>query len=375
MKRIQLDDITLKDLCNQMIYLDNVLLTERMPSAIKIMGEIKNNVRSENPNRIIAKIENQLSSLQKAMKSDFSKLETFLKNQISAYQKTEEESKAAVMNAINRMNQVGENASASSTQPEAKQTGFGAYLKTLGASVASSFLDLGEGVVDAHIYAVGEVLSWFGVDDNWSENAVSYEVIDYDAWVSDVSPEIAYGWANSVGSGVGKFAGYSALSKVPYAGTALCATAGAGSYAENSMNTQLAETGEINDLKVFGSSLIGSAEGYSAAKLSNVFKKPVDKIQTASAGNAGKGVVNYFTKNGATPIKDMGKVMTGTGKQLLTDSRTYVNSGAQITQYGLSKIGGYDEPFSIGKAIGDTAPNIGASGLEVVAEGIARLAK
>ena len=122
-------------------------------------------------------------------------------------------------------------------------------------SAVEGFINLGEGVVDAHFYGVAKTIQVFGVDDKWAENIISYDfsenMYNFLTEKTGIDNNVANGTINKIGNFVGEWAGDYALSSVPYVGLALCSMAEGGSTVEEKMNQQLSETGTINDWSVF----------------------------------------------------------------------------------------------------------------------------
>ena len=122
---------------------------------------------------------------------------------------------------------------------------FGLGVGQFADSVAKTFLDLGEGLVDAHAFAVGSVAEWVG-DQETAKNARGF--IEYDATEKimdtvvgkenrdfmkqqDVLPDVL----DSIASGIGSSLGMGALSSIPYAGWALTGMAAGGASAEQEL--------------------------------------------------------------------------------------------------------------------------------------------
>lgn len=212
----------------------------------------------------------------------------------------------------------------------------GATVATFAFSVVEGFINVGEGLIDGTIYSVAKTLQVFGVDDKWAEDIIAYDVSGelYD-WAVDatgIDKEIAYGPAHAAGNFVGEMAGYYALSCVPYAGPALTAFAGAGKSVEESINTQLAETGEVDDWKVFGSSALGALEGYGFGKAASGLKAGFNAISKGGLKTTAKETLKAFNKTAIkSTIKNSGKTIAkNAALSTLYDSDTWVETASVL---------------------------------------------
>lgn len=211
----------------------------------------------------------------------------------------------------------------------------GAHAVTFVASAVEGFVDLGEGVIDGTIYGASKALQLFGVDDKWAENIIAYDVSGkmYDGFVdlTGIDKDIAYGPAHTYGNFAGEMGGYYALSAVPYVGTALCCVAGAGSKAEDSINRQLEENGEVNDWIVFGESGLGALEGFGFGKAAQGAKAGFKAIKEVGLKNTLKQTIGSIS--GETlkeTAKNGGKIALKTAGQTLTDADLYVETASVL---------------------------------------------
>lgn len=211
----------------------------------------------------------------------------------------------------------------------------GATAVTFCASVVEGFVDVGEGVFDTLVYGAGKVGEVFGIDNEWAEDIIAYDVSGemYDAFVdaTGIDHDIAYGWAHDAGNFVGEMVGYYALSSVPYVGPALSAMGGAGKGIEDSIKTQLAETGEVNEWKVFGSGLLGAAEGYGFGKATQGFSQGIKAVGKTGVKQTLKSSVSSISKETLkTTAKNSGKIALHTAGQTFTDVDTYIDVASVI---------------------------------------------
>lgn len=179
-------------------------------------------------------------------------------------------------------------ASQQQSQQEAQQTQnkelngwqkFGAGVEEFVDGMAQTFLDLGEGLVDAHAIALGSIAEWTGnkelakntrqfVERDWTDELVNQGNAfgtGVDLWrYANFPSELVFGKeardlsrkedllpdvVDSISSGIGSSLGMGALSSIPYAGWALTGMAAGGASAEQ----QLKENPDLD---------IGSAMGY-----------------------------------------------------------------------------------------------------------------
>ena len=201
------------------------------------------------------------------------------------------------------------------------------YTGTFVFSSVEGFLNLGEGVVDGLIYASAkavQVVSFGHVDDQWAEDIISYDVTGnlYD-WTVDsvgINTEIAYGVAKSVGNFAGETLGYYALSAIPYVGPVVCAFAGAGKKVEESMNYQMATNGEVDDLKVFIDSVVGSVEGLGAGMAAGSMRNGLKNLKSMSfSKDALKATMGSF-----------GDISKQAAINTMTDLDTWVETAAVV---------------------------------------------
>lgn len=358
MAKISLDKEKIESIQIEIDFLTNSLQNEFSPELDDELSAIKQNVLGDELHETINKISSNLKSITTDIGTKFNKLSEFLERQLKTYSITEEELDDNLLNLLNKMREVcGE---------EPFEEGTMAYIKTFGASSLSKFLDLGEGVFDAHVYGTSKIAQLFGVDDKWAEDIISYEVIDYDKWINNVSPNIKHGTAESVGNIVGTIGGYTAISNIPKVGVPLATFAGAGTKTEDSINTQKSSGGEVNDLRTLGASLVGSAEGYSSASIGKMFKEPMKGVATAARNQGGNAAANVVKAAAGSGWKGAATVIKNTPKTVIKDSRTWITAGANDTQQALSKIGGYEEKSNVGSILTTAAPNMGVSGLNVI---------
>ena len=344
----------------------NVLTNNYFKEINNNLEEIKKNISGQELNKIINNIQTNFSSVNKNFKNIFTKLDDFLTSQLKSYYFTEEETSKVLKSVLLKMYTVANsnsntNSVSNNNEVENKQTF--PYVKsdifnnfaTFTISGVSKFYDLGEGVLDSHIYGTGKLLKIFGVDDTWSKNIVKYEIYDYDQIAKYFPEDIAYGTAHSIGNVVGESAGYTTLASVPYVGTALCAFAGAGTAAENSMNEQEKSTGEINDMKVFGDSLVGSAKGYAAGTFAKKIKKPLANAQAQGTGNVVSNIAQGAIKG---KLKGAGAVVTNTIKTASKDERVYISAAAEASKNLLANFGNYKENFDWKSIVTTTVPDL-----------------
>lgn len=140
---------------------------------------------------------------------------------------------------------------------------FGAMYHQARTSVETSFLDLGEGVIDAILTGVGSVADWIGADGlsdtmtDWTK-AEWLSALPEQDWFNDyfgldflfseqaqevgrrdeALPEIV----DNVASGIGSAVGYGLLNMVPVVGPALAWMGGGGAAAEQALNEGASNT-------------------------------------------------------------------------------------------------------------------------------------
>lgn len=172
----------------------------------------------------------------------------------------------------------------------------GATYVTLGASLYTGIIDVGETIVDGTVQACGGLISCgVGLINEEAGDAMKQGIQDfvsYDASgaiydkfveVSGIDEDIAYGWAHTAGTFTGQVVGYAAITVVTGgAGTvALSALAAAGSSAE----TAYANGATFDEALVasLASGTIGALAGGGMDKLGTV----------AKSANTLKGVIGY----------------------------------------------------------------------------------
>ena len=240
----------------------------------------------------------------------------------------------------------------------------GAYVATFASSAVEGFIDLGEGVVDAHIYGIAKTLQIFGVDDKWSEDIIAYDASAemYDAIINatGIDKEIAYGPAHSAGNFVGEMVGYYALSSVPFVGQALCCIGGAGSSIEDSINRQMEEKGEVNDWAVFGESVLGAVEGYGFGKAAQGAKAGFKAVKKAGIKTVLKQTAGSVSKESLKQTaKKSGKIALKTAGQTLVDKDTYIDTASVL---GDDVVHGIETgEWNFGRMAGEAAATIGGN--------------
>ena len=177
---------------------------------------------------------------------------------------------------------------------------FGETAGTFVLSAVEGFLDVGEGVFDSLVYGAGETLQIFGVDDKWAEDIIAYdasaEFYEKAVEITGIDKEVAYGKAHGAGNFVGEMLGYYALSSIPFVGTALSIQGGAGKGIEESINTQLAETGEVKDWKVAVAGGLGALEGYGFGKATQGISSGIKAVGKTGVKQTLKSAVGSVSK-------------------------------------------------------------------------------
>ena len=204
------------------------------------------------------------------------------------------------------------------------------YIITAPMSLVEGFVDVGEGLVDGIVYGLGKGGELFGIDDKWAQDFITFDASAemYGAVVeaAGVDPDIAYGKVHSVCNFVGEMGGYYLLSCVPYVGPALSAVAGFGKGVEESMITQLEETGEINDWKVLAYGGLGALEGYGLGKAGKGIKLGIDALKQMGLSGLKEAAGNFTVKNIFNTItKGSGKIFKAAAINTLTEADTYVD--------------------------------------------------
>ncbi len=176
----------------------------------------------------------------------------------------------------------------------------------------------------------------FGWNDDYDENIMGYDVSGKveDYLDSTIHEDATDSWVTKVGGFVGKALGYKALAAVPFVGVALCAIGGAGVRTEESINTQMAETGCTNDWYILFDSLVGSAEGFGFGYMLHNGSAAQSSIKNGGFKSIGEGIKNMFSggfKSGMTEfIKSIPKVFANTGLSSLTDPAAWAQTGGQF---------------------------------------------
>ncbi len=211
-------------------------------------------------------------------------------------------------------------------------------------SFVGNFLELGEGVVDSHIYGTTKTINAvkldqaFGWDKNYDENIMGYDLsgIVQNAIDGSAHEDAKDSFASGAGEFLGKSIGYKALSSVPYVGIALCAFGGAGAQTEESINRQIEETGCVNDYTVFFDSLIGSIEGFGYGFIFNKGSAANVSIKNGGYKATFEGIKEMFSKgfkNGTWEfIKSVPKVFANTGKNVFKDPAAWAQTGGQLLE-------------------------------------------
>ena len=169
---------------------------------------------------------------------------------------------------------------------------FGLGVGQFADSVAKTFLDLGEGLVDAHAFAVGSVADWFDDDElvEKTKNFIKYDATEkvLDTIVGkdnrdymkqqDVLPDVL----DTIASGIGSSLGMGALSSIPYVGWALTGMAAGGASAEQ----ELIQNPDIDITEAMGYGILnGSVEVASellVGKALGLLGKGVNKVAGGS---------------------------------------------------------------------------------------------
>jgi len=100
---INLDVTRIETIHNELINLDSSLLSNALPELQGTIGNIKNNVQSDNINQILTKIDSQVSSISSALKSDLKRLEEFLTTQVGSYTTSNLTATEKIMKVVIRM--------------------------------------------------------------------------------------------------------------------------------------------------------------------------------------------------------------------------------------------------------------------------------
>ncbi len=235
-----------------------------------------------------------------------------------------------------------------SKEEEATGAKKGGFFRSLVGSLVGSFLDLGEGFVDSHIYGTTKIINAlyldkaFGWKNGYDDNIIGYDV---SGKVEDfIEGDAKNKTADGIGSFIGEMVGYGALNSIPYVGFLASIFAGAGKKTEKSINEQMEETGCVNDWNVFFKSLGGALEGFAFSrgwKAKNVIQNGgikkvfsgAAKLSTSNLNTAGKGVVkawNVGKKVVVNWIKTIPDVAKNAGLSALKDPKSWAQTGANI---------------------------------------------
>lgn len=190
---------------------------------------------------------------------------------------------------------------------------FGAMYHQARTSFETSFLDLGEGVIDAILTGVGSFADWVGADDlsdtmtDWTKSEWLSALPEQD-WFNDyfgldflfseqaqevgrrdeALPEIV----DNVASGIGSAVGYGLLNMVPVVGPALAWMGGGGAAAEEALNEGASNTEAM---------LYGGAVGGVEFATEKFLGKGLEKVGLGLGKFAGWG------KGTSTTAKQVGK--------------------------------------------------------------------
>lgn len=241
-------------------------------------------------------------------------------------------------------------------------------------SFVGEFLNLGEGFVDSHIYGTTKTINAtyldkaFGWENGYDDNIIGYDVsgIVKGAIQGDSQDKKDNWWvekADGVGEMLGTGLGYMALSSIPFVGILATTFAGAGKQTEKSINTQMAETGCVNDWNVFFRSLGGSLEGFAAGKISNAAKG-----KSINFKNMPNGVKAMFQKGFIKEnIKAVPKILTSSGKSALKDYKVWTETAGKMVNSFVSIFEG-KFPNSDELVYGKFLKDLGISAAEFVAD-------
>lgn len=227
-------------------------------------------------------------------------------------------------------------ASQQQSQQEAQQTQnkelngwqkFGAGVEEFVDNMAQTFLDLGEGLVDAHAIALGSIAEWTGnkelakntrqfVERDWTDELVNQGNAfgtGVDLWrYANFPSELVFGKeardlsrkedllpdvVDSISSGIGSSLGMGALSSIPYVGWALTGMAAGGASAEQTLR----ENPDIDISSAMGYGIInGSVEVASELLVGKVLGLLGKGINKAVGGSAVSETATRFGLGSST---------------------------------------------------------------------------
>ena len=217
---------------------------------------------------------------------------------------------------------------------------FGAGYQQARTSAETTFLDLGEGVIDAILTGVGAVGEWLGADgledtmrdwtqaewlstlpqQDWYQNAMN--VFGFDFLFGKEAKELARNKealpevVDNVASGIGSALGYAALNAVPYVGPALAWMGSGGVAAEEALNEGAGTTEAM---------LYGGAVGGVEMALEKGLGKALGAVGagTGKIAGIGKGTSNAAKQVGKSA---MSKVISNVGKNFFEEGMEEVVS-------------------------------------------------
>jgi hypothetical protein len=253
------------------------------------------------------------------------------------------------------------------------------YLLNTQTGAIKGFLDLGEGVIDTHIY-IAQLLtntaahiyynseigsSQFSPSNitrekkedtwnyDWANNiiATDYSTIVTENFFGDYHRNRITTKGEGLGGTMGKIGGNILLSKVPYVGAVLTSFAEGGVATEKAYQTEAELGGETRHLTVFLKTGIGAAIGLAAGKfagskklnwskseklVNGLFRNSEGKINISSILNGAKtGAVESFK------LKNIGSVIRNIGPTIKDDPNFYINASATFSNLVMSIFGEY----------------------------------
>lgn len=281
------------------------------------------------------------------------------------------------IDTIDLDNYTNELTTSSESIEEEKKNTFGQNIMSFIGGLLGEFSNLGEGVIDSHIYGTTKTINALGakrlfkLNDNYDDKIIGYDVSEkIENGITKNVNKKENGW-HKTGAFIGRIGGYMSLSSVPYVGKALTTFAGAGVKTENAYSKAINKEEDANEWKVLLESFIGSLGGFAAgysksSAAANVIKKNGMK-------NIATGAKNMFTQNGigkgiVSFLKSTGPVFKNAGIASLKSPATITQTGAKVGETVVSIIDGEGTGVdSAGDAFGKIPvrfwDNLGEAGL------------